>query len=55
MLAEGLPPVVLTAPHLRLPFRRFFETTFSDLCVLSFPEIPSRTEIQNFASIAVLE
>jgi flagellar biosynthesis protein FlhA len=55
MLAEGLPPVVLTAPHLRLPFRRFFETTFSDLCVLSFPEIPSRTEIQNFGSIAVLE
>ncbi len=51
MLAEGLPPVVLTAPHLRLPFRRFFETTFSDLAVLSFAEIPSRIEIQNAAII----
>ncbi len=51
MLAEGLPPVVLTAPHLRLPFRRFFETTFSDLAVLSFAEIPPRVEIQNAAVI----
>ena len=51
MLAEGLPPVLLTAPHLRLPFRRFFETTFSDLAVLSFAEIPPRVEIQNAAVI----
>jgi len=51
MLAEGLPPIVLTAPHLRLPFRRFFETTFSDLTVFSFAEIPARVEIQNMAVI----
>ena len=55
MLAEGLPPVVLTAPHLRLPFRRFFETTFSDLTVLSFAEIPPRIEIQNAAVIGGIE
>ena len=55
MLADGLPPVVLTAPHLRLPFRRFFETTFSDLAVLSFAEIPPRVEIQNAAMIGGLE
>jgi len=55
MLADGLPPVVLTAPHLRLPFRRFFETTFSDLAVLSFAEIPPRVEIQNAAVIGSLE
>ena len=47
MLAEGLPPVVLTAPHLRLPFRRFFETTFADLAVLSYSEVPPRVEIMN--------
>ena len=52
MLAEGLPPVVLTAPHLRLPFRRFFDSTFADLAVLSFAEIPPRVEIQNAAIIA---
>ena len=50
-LAEGLPPVVLTAPHVRLPFRRFFETSFADLNVLSFAEIPPRVEIQNAAVI----
>jgi flagellar biosynthesis protein FlhA len=55
MLADGLPPLVLTAPHLRLPFRRFFETTFSDLSVLSFPEIPPRVEIQNIGTVTVPE
>ena len=55
MLADGLPPVVLTAPHLRLAFRRFFETTFSDLAVLSFAEIPPRVEIQNAAVIGALD
>jgi flagellar biosynthesis protein FlhA len=55
MIADGLPPVVLTAPHLRLPFRRFFETTFADLAVLSFAEIPPRVQIQNASIIAALE
>jgi flagellar biosynthesis protein FlhA len=55
MLADGLPPVVLTAPQIRLPFRRFFETTFSDLTVLSFAEIPPRVEIQNAAVIGSLD
>jgi flagellar biosynthesis protein FlhA len=55
MLAEGLPPVVLCAPHVRLPFRRFFETTFSDLAVLSYAEIPSRVEVQNTSVIPCFE
>jgi len=55
MLADGLPPVVLTAPQIRLPFRRFFETTFSDLAVLSFAEIPPRVEIQNAAVIGSID
>ena len=46
-LAEGLPPVVLCAPHIRLPFRRFFEATFNDLAVLAYNEIPARVEVQN--------
>jgi flagellar biosynthesis component FlhA len=36
---------------LRLAFRRFFETTFSDLAVLSYSEIPARMQIQNTAVI----
>jgi flagellar biosynthesis protein FlhA len=55
MLADGLPPVVLTAPQIRLPFRRFFETTFADLAVLSFVEIPPRVEIQNAAVIGAID
>jgi flagellar biosynthesis protein FlhA len=47
MISKGLPPVVLCSPHLRLGFRRFFESSFSDLAVLSYNEIPNRVEIQN--------
>lgn len=53
MLSGGHPPVVLCAPQLRLPFRRFFESTFNDLAVLSYAEVPSRVEIQNAAVLAV--
>ncbi|HWQ93275.1 MAG TPA: flagellar biosynthesis protein FlhA [Clostridia bacterium] len=52
MLSAGQPPVVLCAPPLRLPFRRFFETTFADLAVLSYAEIPPRTQVQTAAVIA---
>ena len=55
MLAAGHPPVVLCAPQIRLAFRRFFETTFSDLAVLAYSEVPSRVDIQNAAVIPCLE
>jgi flagellar biosynthesis component FlhA len=51
MLAAGQPPVVLCSPQLRLAFRRFFETTFSDLAVLSYAEVPARVQVQNTAVI----
>jgi flagellar biosynthesis protein FlhA len=47
LLTVGQPPVVMCAPHIRLAFRRFFETTFTDLTVLSYAEVPARIEIQN--------
>ncbi len=47
LLTAGLPPVVMCAPQIRLGFRRFFETAFSELTVLSYAEIPPRVEIQN--------
>jgi flagellar biosynthesis protein FlhA len=55
MLSAGHPPVVLCPPQMRLAFRRFFETTFADLAVLSYSEIPSRVQIQNAAVIPFLE
>jgi flagellar biosynthesis protein FlhA len=51
MLATGQQPVILCAPPLRLAFRRFFESTFSDLAVLSYSEIPPKVQVQNAAVI----
>jgi flagellar biosynthesis protein FlhA len=47
MLAAGQPPVVLCAAPIRLAFRRFFETTFADLAVLAYNEIPPKVEVQS--------
>ncbi len=55
MLAGGHPPVVLCAPQLRLAFRRFFQSTFSELTVLSYSEIPPKVEIQNAAVLSLTE
>jgi flagellar biosynthesis protein FlhA len=55
MLSTGQQPVVLCAPQLRLAFRRFFESTFADLTVLSYAEIPPRVQVQNSAVIPSLE
>lgn len=51
MLAAGHPPVVLCAPQIRLGFRRFFESTFGELAVLSYSELPARVQVQNAAVI----
>lgn len=51
MLSSGQPPLVLTAPQIRLVFRRFFETTFADLNVLAYTEVPARVEIQSAATV----
>jgi flagellar biosynthesis protein FlhA len=55
MLAAGHPPVVLCAPQIRLGFRRFFESTFAELAVLSYSELPARVQIQNAAVISCPE
>jgi flagellar biosynthesis protein FlhA len=47
VLTAGQQPIIMCAPQIRLAFRRFFESTFSDLTVLSYAEVPARVEIQN--------
>jgi flagellar biosynthesis protein FlhA len=47
MISGGHPPVVLCAPQIRLAFRRFFESTFAEINVLSYAEVPARMEIQS--------
>ena len=47
MVAAGQHPVVLCAPQIRLAFKRFFESAFSELAVLSYAEVPPRVEVQS--------
>jgi flagellar biosynthesis protein FlhA len=55
LLAAGHPPLVLCSPQIRLAFRRFFETTFGDLTVLSYAEVPARVEVKSAATVPCLE
>lgn len=55
LLSVGQPPLILCGPQIRLAFRRFFETTFAELAVLSYAEIPARVEVQSAAIIPCLE
>ena len=55
LLSAGHPPLVLCAPQIRLAFRRFFESTFSDLSVLSYAELPTRVEVQSAGTIVGLD
>ena len=53
MSEQGLTPVIITTSELRLAFRRFFEPSLTKLSVLSYQELPSQTEIQNFGIITM--
>ncbi len=55
LLTAGQPPIIMCAPQIRLAFRRFFETTFADLTVLSYAEVPSRVQIQNAGIVPSLD
>ena len=54
LLASGYPPLVLCAPQIRLAFRRFFESTFSDLAVLSYADVPSKVDVMNVAVVPAM-
>lgn len=51
MVSQGLTPVVMTGPGLRLGFKKFFEATFSELKVISYSEIPNDVDIRSFATV----
>ena len=55
LVAAGHPPLVLCAPQIRLAFKRFFETTFGELAVLSYAEVPARIEVQTAAIVPGME
>lgn len=47
MVEQGLDPVVITTTELRLPFKRFFEPSFPRMQVLSYQELPNKTQVQS--------
>lgn len=51
MTEKGLLPLLVTTTEIRLPFKRFFDPSVPRLTILSYQELPSRTEIQNYAII----
>lgn len=53
MTQQGQPAVVVVSAEIRLPVKRFFESSFPRMTVLSFQELPSATEIENAGIITV--
>jgi flagellar biosynthesis protein FlhA len=51
LVEQGLQPLILTGAELRLAFKRFFEPSLPRLVVLSYQEIPPKTEIQTLGII----
>ncbi len=47
LVAAGQPAVLVVSTEIRLPLRRFFESSCPRLAVLAFQELPSATEIEN--------
>lgn len=52
MMDAGYNPLILTMSELRLPFKRFFEASLPRLSVISYQEIPSEIEIDNFGVVS---
>jgi flagellar biosynthesis protein FlhA len=47
LVQNGQPAVIVVSAEIRLPIKRFFESSFPRLTVLSFQELPAATEIEN--------
>jgi len=47
LVQAGNQPVVVVSAEIRLPIKRFFESSFPRLAVLSYQELPNTSEIEN--------
>lgn len=47
MVQQGQQPVIVVSTEIRLPLKRFFESSFPRVAVLAYQELPSATEIEN--------
>lgn len=53
MVQQGQPAVMAVSAEIRLPLKRFFESSFPRLAVLAYQELPAATEIENAGIITV--
>jgi flagellar biosynthesis protein FlhA len=47
LVQQGQPALLVVSTEVRLPLKRFFESSFPRVTVLSFQELPASTEIEN--------
>ncbi len=47
MVQQGQPAVIVVSSEIRLPLKRFFESSFPRVAVLAYQELPAATEIEN--------
>ena len=52
LTAAGQPAVMVVSTEIRLPLKRFFESSFPRVVVLAFQELPAATEVENAGIIA---
>jgi flagellar biosynthesis protein FlhA len=51
LVAAGQPPVIVVSTEIRLPLKRFFESSFPRVVVLAYQELPAATEVENVGII----
>lgn len=51
MAMKGIQPLLLCSPVLRLALRRFFESTYRNLTILAYNELPDRAEVQTVGMV----
>ncbi len=47
LVAAGQPGVLVVSAEIRLPLKRFFETSLPRIAVLAYQELPAATEVEN--------
>ena len=50
---QGMPPIVLTSPVVRIYFKRLTEQIMPELIVLSYNELDSKAEIQSVGEMCI--
>ncbi len=53
LVHAGHHPLLIVSTEVRLPVKRFFESSFPRLAVLAYQELPASTEIENAGIIAL--